>query len=75
FKTLGNNDGFGPKNIEKLANLGVKHIHQVYGLKPHHFAMYGFGEKTSKNLSEQLQASKDIEIEDWRFLSAFGVSR
>ncbi|ELB2131198.1 DNA ligase [Vibrio parahaemolyticus] len=75
FKTLGNNDGFGPKNIEKLANLGVKHIHQMYDLKPHHFAMYGFGEKTSKNLYEQLQASKDIEIEDWRFLAAFGVSR
>lgn len=75
FKTLANNDGFGPKNIEKLANLGVKHIHQMYELKPHQFAMYGFGEKTSKNLYEQLQASKNIEIEDWRFLSAFGVSR
>ncbi|MCZ4310550.1 BRCT domain-containing protein [Vibrio atlanticus] len=75
FKTLGNNDGFGPKNIEKLVNLGVNHIHQIYDLKPHHFAMYGFGDKTSKNLSDQLQASKDIEIEDWRFLSAFGVSR
>ncbi|MFA0143156.1 BRCT domain-containing protein [Vibrio kanaloae] len=75
FKTLGNNDGFGPKNIEKLANLGVKHIHQMYDLKPNHFAMYGFGEKTSKNLYDQLQASQSIEIEDWRFLSAFGVSR
>lgn len=75
FKTLGNNDGFGPKNIEKLANLGVKHIHQMYDLKPHHFAMYGFGEKTSKNLYDQLEASRNIEIEDWRFLSAFGVSR
>ncbi len=75
FKTLGNNDGFGPKNIKKLANLGVKHIHQMYDLKPNHFAMYGFGEKTSKNLYEQLEASRHIEIEDWRFLSAFGVSR
>lgn len=75
FKTLGNNDGFGPKNIEKLANLGVKHIHQMYDLKLHQFAMYGFGEKTSKNLYDQLQASQNIEIEDWRFLSAFGVSR
>ncbi|WP_076586624.1 BRCT domain-containing protein [Vibrio ostreicida] len=75
FKTLGNNDGFGPKNIEKLSNLGIKHIHQMYGLKSHQFTAYGFGEKTSKNLFEQLQASRDIEIEDWRFLSAFGVSR
>ncbi|MFO6425433.1 BRCT domain-containing protein [Motilimonas sp. KMU-193] len=75
FKTLGNNDGFGPKNIEKLTNLGIRHIHQMYDLKPHQFAAYGFGEKTSKNLFDQLQASREIEIEDWRFLSAFGVSR
>ncbi|MFH4745379.1 BRCT domain-containing protein [Vibrio harveyi] len=75
FKTLGNNDGFGPKNIERLANLGIKHIHQMYDLQLHQFAAYGFGDKTSKNLYEQLQASKSIEIEDWRFLSAFGVSR
>ena len=75
FKTLGNNDGFGPKNIEKLANLGIKHIHEMYGLQAHQFAAYGFGDKTSKNLFDQLQASREIEIEDWRFLSAFGVSR
>lgn len=75
FKTLGNNDGFGPKNIEKLSNLGIKHIHQIYQIKAHQFAAYGFGEKTSKNLFDQLQASREIEIEDWRFLSAFGVSR
>jgi DNA ligase (NAD+) len=75
FKTLGNNDGFGPKNIEKLANLGVKYIHQMYNLKAHEFSAYGFGEKTSKNLFDQLKASRDIEVEDWRFLSAFGVSR
>ncbi|MGK0410474.1 MAG: DNA ligase (NAD+) [Shewanella psychromarinicola] len=75
FKTLGNNDGFGPKNIEKLTNLGVKHIHEIYGIKAHQFAAYGFGEKTSKNLFNQLKVSREVEIEDWRFLSAFGVSR
>lgn len=75
FKTLGNNDGFGPKNIEKLTNLGIKHIHQIYALKEHQFKAYGFGDKTARNLYNQLQASKSIEIEDWRFLSAFGVTR
>ena len=75
FKTLGNNDGFGPKNIEKLSNLGIKHIHQLYALKAHQFISYGFGDKTSKNLFDQLQVSQEVEIEDWRFLSAFGVSR
>lgn len=75
FKTLGNNDGFGPKVIEKLSNFGVKHIHEIYSIKAHQFAGYGFGDKTSQNLFDQLKASREIEIEDWRFLSAFGVSR
>jgi len=75
FKTLGNNDGFGPKVIEKLSNFGIKYIHEIYRIKSHQFTGYGFGDKTSKNLSDQLQASREIEIEDWRFLSAFGVSR
>lgn len=75
FKTLGNNDGFGPKVIEKLTKLGIKHIHEIYALKAHQFINYGLGEKTSKNLFDQLVASREIEIEDWRFLSAFGVSR
>jgi DNA ligase (NAD+) len=75
FKTLGNNDGFGPKVIEKLSNFGVKHIHEIYAIKVHQFVGYGFGDKTSKNLFDQLKASREIEIEDWRFLSAFGVSR
>ncbi len=75
FKTLGNNDGFGPKVIEKLTNFGKKHIHEIYDIKAHQFASYGFGDKTSQNLFDQLQASKEIQVEDWRFLSAFGVSR
>lgn len=75
FKTLGNNDGFGPKVVEKLSQAGFKHIHEIYALLPTQFEEMGFGEKTSQNLFDQLQASREIEIEDWRFLSAFGVSR
>lgn len=75
FKTLGNNDGFGPKVIEKLSNYSIKHIHEIYAIKAHQFAGYGFGEKTSKNLFDQLQTSREVAVEDWRFLSAFGVSR
>jgi DNA ligase (NAD+) len=75
FKTLGNNDGFGPKVIEKLSHYGVKHIHDIYSKKIHQFVGYGFGDKTAQNLFDQLKASREIEIEDWRFLSAFGVSR
>ncbi|MGK0272420.1 MAG: DNA ligase (NAD+) [Cocleimonas sp.] len=75
FKTLGNNDGFGPKVIEKLHECGMKRIHEIYEGIEHKFLGFGFGEKTAKNLVDQLKASQTIEIEDWRFLSAFGVSR
>jgi len=75
FKTLGNNDGFGPKVIEKLHESGMKRIHEVYEGIEHKFLGFGFGEKTAKNLVDQLKASQTIEIEDWRFLAAFGVSR
>jgi DNA ligase (NAD+) len=75
FKTLGNNDGFGPKVIEKLSSFGIKHIHEIYDLEFYQFSNFGFGDKTSKNLFNQLKVSREIAIEDWRFLSAFGVSR
>lgn len=75
FKTLGNIDGFGPKVIEKLTSYGVKHIHDIYSLNSKHFIGYGFGEKTASNLEQQLKLSREIQIEDWRFLAAFGVSR
>jgi len=75
FKTLGNNDGFGPKVIEKLHKCGLKRIHEIYEGREHKFLGFGFGDKTARNLVEQLKASQEIEIEDWRFLAAFGVSR
>jgi DNA ligase (NAD+) len=75
FKTLGNNDGFGPKVIEKLHESGMKRIHEIYEGIEHKFLGFGFGEKTAQNLVDQLKASQTIEIEDWRFLAAFGVSR
>jgi len=35
----------------------------------------GFGDKTSTNLVNQLKRSTNEQIEDWRFLAAFGVVR
>ncbi len=75
FKTLANVDGFGPKVITKLYQAGAKKIHDVYLLKHEDFVAMGFGDKTSQNLIAQLQASRTIEIEDWRFLAAFGIPR
>jgi len=75
FRTLGNVDGFGPKVIENLHKQNIKNIHQIYALKQTDFASFGFGDKTAENLVNQLRASRTIEIEDWRFLAAFGVTR
>ncbi|MFT6349093.1 MAG: DNA ligase (NAD+) [Psychromonas sp.] len=75
FKTLANNDGFGPKVIEKLHEFGIKKIHEIYELKQENFVSVGFGDKTAQNLVDQLQVSREVEIEDWKFLAAFGVSR
>jgi len=35
----------------------------------------GFGEKTSSNLVNQLRRSCTEQVEDWRYLSAFGILR
>lgn len=75
FKTLRNVDGYGPKVIEKIYQSGIKSIHDIYGLDVEKLMEIGFGEKTSGNLVEQLLASRTLEVEDWRFLAAFGVPR
>lgn len=75
FKILANNDGFGIKTIEKLYAHGIRKISQIYVLKLAGFIKMGFGKKISENLINQLQRSREIQIEDWRFLAAFGVLR
>ncbi|MDC9727513.1 MAG: helix-hairpin-helix domain-containing protein, partial [Candidatus Thioglobus sp.] len=75
FKILANNDGFGIATIEKLYDNGICKISQIYALNQSDFMDMGFGEKTSTNLITQLQRSTTEQIEDWRFLAAFGVNR
>jgi len=75
FKVLANNDGFGVATIEKLFDQGVDQISKIYQLTFDELASFGFGDKTSENLLQQLERSKTEEIEDWRFLAAFGVNR
>ena len=75
FKTMPNVDGFGPKVVEKLHNNGVTKIHQVYALSVEELSAMSFGEKTAANLVDQLRLSKIREMEDWRFLAAFGIPR
>ena len=75
FKILANNDGFGVATIEKLYEHGIRKISQIYQLDHHALMMMGFGDKTSENLIQQLNRSHTEQIEDWRFLAAFGVAR
>ena len=75
FKTLGNNDGFGPATISILYENNIRTIHDIYALDEQKLSDIGYKEKTVQNLLTQLQASRSLMIEDWRFLSAFGVIR
>lgn len=75
FKTIGNIDGFGPKVIAKLHVGGINQIHQIYNMTRGEFSTFGVGAKNSENLENELARSRAIEIEDWRFLAAFGVTR
>lgn len=75
FRTLANVDGFGAKTIEKLHAQGVNSVLAVYQLDLQQLQAMGFGEKTSQNLLNELQRSRNVAIEDWRFLGAFGIHR
>jgi DNA ligase (NAD+) len=75
FRTLANVDGFGLKTIEKLHAHGVNSVLAVYQLDLAQLQAMGFGGKTSQNLLNELQRSRNVAIEDWRFLGAFGIHR
>ncbi len=75
FRILANNDGFGQATIQKLYDEGIRQVSDIYLLTIDQLVSMGFGEKTSKNLIDQLNRSRKESIEDWRFLAAFGVQR
>jgi len=75
FRILANNDGFGQATIQKLYAKGVRQVSDIYLLNKPQLILMGFGEKTSQNLIDQLNRSRQESIEDWRFLAAFGVQR
>jgi DNA ligase (NAD+) len=50
-------------------------VSEIYALNSVRLMAMGFGEKTSSNLVGQLERSSTEQIEDWRFLAAFGVVR
>jgi len=77
FDTLGNNDGFGAATIAILHEHGCSNVYDIYQLEKHpeNLAAMGYKEKTVNNLVDALYNSRHVQVEDWRFLAAFGVNR
>ncbi len=73
FAILGNVDGFGPFTCDALVENNVTSIGQIYDLSVSDFESMGFGPKQSENLIAELARSQQDEIEDWRWLAAFGI--
>lgn len=73
FKSLGNADWFGIKTVKKLVDKGYDSLEKIYAMTEEDFVALGFGPVQSKNLYEALATSRSKSVEDWRFLSAFGI--
>jgi DNA ligase (NAD+) len=73
FHVLGNIDLFGPKTIAVLASENITQLPAIYALQADEFEAMGFGPKQASNLVAQLKRSRTEEVEDWRFLAAFGI--
>ncbi|HBA86831.1 MAG TPA: DNA ligase [Geobacter sp.] len=75
FKMLRHVDLFGSATIERMYENGIRSVPGIYKLGAKEFENMGFGPKQSENLVDQLNRSRAEKIEDWRFLTAFGVFR
>jgi DNA ligase (NAD+) len=73
FKTLGNADWFGIKTIQRLVLGGHDSLEKVYAMQEQDFLDLGFGPVQSRNLADAIVTSKSKQVEDWRFLAAFGI--
>ncbi len=74
FKTLGTVDWFGIKTIQRLVENDIDTLEKIYALTEADFLKFDFGPQQAKNLSASLQLSRAKEVDDWRFLAAFGIS-
>ena len=73
FKSLGNADWFGIKTIKKMVDKGFDSLEKIYAMSESDFVDLGLGPVQARNLFEALKTSRSKSIEDWRFLSAFGI--
>jgi len=73
FKTLGTVDWFGIKTIRRLVEHGCDTLTRIYALREEDFLAFGFGPQQAKNLFDALELSRRKEVDDWRFIAAFGI--
>ena len=73
FKTHGQVDGFGTQSIKKLVASKIDTLEKIYQLSEDNFIQAGFGPGQARNLVAELDRSLNVEIEDWRFIAAFGI--
>lgn len=73
FHTLANVNGFGAKTIETLVDAGYTDIRTLYGCTATDFFKLGIGPGVSQNLVSELVRSRTEELQEWRFLAAFGI--
>ena len=73
FNILGNVDLLGSKTLEKFFEAGFTTLESIYSVKLENMITLGLGPKQSSNIMDQILRSKTEEIDDWRFLAAFGI--
>ncbi len=74
FKMLGSADWFGPKSLQRLVDGGFDSLEKIYGLTEADCLNLDFGPGQSANFVEALATSRQTEVEDARFLAAFGIA-
>lgn len=73
FKTVGVIKGFGDVSVNKLRNAGISSFMEMLTADIYELQSAGFSEKQAQNLLDEIEASKNADIEDWRILAAMGV--
>ena len=73
FKILGTADHWGPKTIARVVAGGFTTLPQLYALTEQQILDMEFGTGQTANLLAALQMSRTEQVEDARFLAAFGI--
>lgn len=73
FKTLGTADHWGPKTLTRVVAGGFTTLEQLYAITEADLLGLEFGEGQTRNLLAALQVSRQEQVEDARFLAAFGI--